>query len=110
MAGASGLFVMIVGALVGVGGVIGAVALFGLGFRRMSPRAARITSFVLMALALVALLLTSPIWVFLLRGRGSHGEPLGFFDLPWFAYPFLLGPPITIVALVVRLLRIDARS
>ena len=103
------MFVMLVGALIGMLAGAVALALFGFGFARIGPRWSRAFAVVTIVASSAALLLTLPAWIVVVTGKGTRGEAFydGTVDLP-FALVLallLLAPPVTIISLVRRLAR-----
>jgi hypothetical protein len=105
MAGAGGIFVMIIGAVLGAFAAAGAAALLIWGMRQGQPKWQRALAVGLILLSSTAQLLMAPAWTVLLSGHGSHGESIAWSDFPFFLYVFLVAPPVTIIALIVRLVR-----
>jgi hypothetical protein len=108
------VFVMLVGALVGVCAGAVALALFGFGFRLLGPKWSRALALLTIVAASVALLLTTPAWRAVLTGKGSRGEAFydGPIDLSFVLVLVLIlaAPPVTIALLVRRLLKGAGRS
>jgi hypothetical protein len=103
MAGAGGLFVMLVGAMIGLAAGVGALLLFFGGFRRLSPASARVAIYGVGCAALLALVMTLPAWVVIFAGRGTRGESFSAGDLGLTFWMLILPPPLTLVALITRL-------
>ena len=105
MAGAGGLFVMLVGALLGLGAGGGSIALVLFGARIVQRRWGRALAIGLVVLDALATLLTLPAWIVILSGKGTHGEPVQPGDFPLFVYLLLAFPPAAVAGLVWRLVR-----
>ena len=78
MAGAGGLAFVLLGGLIGFLLVLGAIGLVVYGFVTENARRGYIASLIALAISVVASLLSTPFWIVLLSGHGSHGEPVTF--------------------------------
>jgi hypothetical protein len=99
MAGAGGLLVILVGALLGLIAGVATVALFMTGFSRMSPARSRAAAYVVGGLAFVALLLTAPAWIVIVSGKDTRGEAFDRSEIDLWIYLVLVTPPGALAAL-----------
>jgi hypothetical protein len=104
MAGAGGLFLVLVGGLLGVVAGALAIALFLFG-SRMRPARSRAATYAAGIVAIAAVLLMAPAWLVVVTGKDTRGEPFDYGTLDLTFYVFFLTPPITLLALVTRLVR-----
>ncbi|HEX8794463.1 MAG TPA: hypothetical protein VF765_26140 [Polyangiaceae bacterium] len=83
MAGAGGLFIMLLGALVGLGVAGSALGLlfFGRRSRRSGWRLA--LAIVMIVLSALAVLVSLPAWIVLFTGKSTREEPLAPGDFLW---------------------------
>jgi hypothetical protein len=96
---------MFAGAL--IGGVAAAVALglFLFGFRRLSPTASRVLASIVCAAAAFGTLLMLPVFIVMFSGKGTNGETFSIWEIPFWVFPFIIAPPGTAIAMVVRLVK-----
>ncbi|HWZ89707.1 MAG TPA: hypothetical protein VNW92_12675 [Polyangiaceae bacterium] len=78
MANAGGLLVVLIAGLVGLGLVVGTVALLAYGLVARDARRGFTASLVALGFAVVAALLSTPFWIVVLSGRDTHGERLNY--------------------------------
>jgi hypothetical protein len=76
MAGAGGLAVILVGALIAIGLSLGTIAAAVYALAAKDPRRGFKLGLAAVAGATLAIVLSSPFWVVVLRGRDTHGERL----------------------------------
>ncbi len=81
MAGSGGLAEVLFGAMIGLCCALVGIGLgvFGLVTRR--PRGGFIASMIAVGLAILAVRLSVPIWMVLLEGRDTHGDPLNYGEM-----------------------------
>jgi hypothetical protein len=104
MAGAGGLFLVLAGGLLGVVAGALAIALFVFGSRMRGARSRAVTCAVGIA-ALAAVVLMAPAWHVVVTGKDTRGEAFDYGTLDFTFYVLFLTPPITLVAMVTRLVR-----
>jgi hypothetical protein len=102
MAGAGGLFLMFIGAVIGLVSGALAVALFRYGSRRLGPKASRALAVVATIGSVVSTLMTLPAWSVILSGKDTRGERFDASDVPFWVYLVLATPFVTLAALVWR--------
>ncbi len=78
MAGAGGLANVLLGGLTGFLFAIAAIALALYNAATSNPRRGFIASMIALVLAVLAVVLSAPIWTVVLSGYGTHGEPLDY--------------------------------
>jgi hypothetical protein len=105
VAGAGGILIILLGALVGLGAGIATLALFAFGFRRLGPARARVATVTVAVPAFVAIVLTLPFWIVIVSGKDTRGEPFDLREIEGWMWLLLLTPPLTLVALAIRTAR-----
>ncbi len=81
MAGAGGLAAVLLGGLIGFIFAILAIGLAIHGLTTRNPRRGFATSIIALALSVLAIVLSAPIWRVLLSGYSTHGEPLDYGEM-----------------------------
>jgi hypothetical protein len=104
MAGAGGLFLMMIGAALGA--VSGLIALGLPSFAslvRLGAVAARRIAVTGAALAVVSIVTTLPFWIAFVTGKGSRGEDFQRAEVDLWIYAVLLVPFVTLAVVTSRL-------
>jgi hypothetical protein len=81
MAGAGGLAAVLLGGLIGFIFSVVAIVLVIYSFRTGHPRRGFVASIVALALSAVSVPLSSLIWVVVLSGRDTHGDPIDYGEM-----------------------------
>src|ERR1019366_598915 len=110
MAGAGGLFLMFIGAVIGLSSGVLSVALFRYGFRKLGPKSSRALTVVATVGSVVATLMMLPAWSVILSGKDTRGERFDASDVPFWFYLVLATPLVTLSALVWRSAKARTRS
>jgi hypothetical protein len=101
MAGASGLALVLMALLMAVVLIGGTVGLLGYGLLAKDARKGLKASVVGLVLSCVSVLLSSPVWMVVLSGRDTHGEPLNWSES---------GPLVAVVVVEAAVLLVSVLS
>jgi hypothetical protein len=102
MAGAGGVFVMFIGALIGLasGGLALVLALSEI--RVTWPRLGRASSILAVSGSVLATLMMLPAWGVIVSGTGTRGDKVELGELPLWVYLLLATPIVTLGSFVLR--------